>query len=201
PPLDRNAIERELPVSRLALRRILLEGVDHVVHFGKQCIAFDDAPHGGVMARFADGSTATGGVLIGADGASSHLRAQLVPSAQRVETGIVAVTGKLGLNADTRALTPQPIFPWPDADAWPPRLLPVRQCRRVWGWALPTPPCRDRARSAPLRARRVRDVGLFRPSGDVGVADGSLDALEGGMLQDAVVALMDAWHPALMLLV
>jgi len=113
PPSGRNAIEREMPVSRLALRRLLGEGLDHVVHFVKQCIAFDDAAHDGVMARFAGGSTATGDVLIGADGASSRLRAQLLPSAQRVETGVVAVTGKLGLNAETRAHTPQPIFRGP----------------------------------------------------------------------------------------
>jgi len=200
PPLARNAIERELPVSRLALRRILLEGLDHVVRFGKQCIAFDDAPHGGVMARFADGSTATGDVLIGADGASSHLRAQLLPSAQRVETGIVAVTGKLGLNADTRALTPQPIFRGPTL------MLGPRGCF-LFASAVEYEDGRSQGpRGAtahdPLPSEREEYVMWgFSAHRETLALPTDLDALEGGMLQDAVVALMDAWHPALVRLV
>src|SRR5262249_32775404 len=81
--------ESELPVSRIALRGILSEGLNDVIHYGKRCVAFDDHPQGDVNARFEDGSTTTGDVLIGADGAGSHLRAQLLPQARRVETGVV----------------------------------------------------------------------------------------------------------------
>src|SRR5215813_13442503 len=52
PPSDRQAIERELPVSRIVLRRLLLEGLYDVVHFGKQCVVFDDVSHGVVRVCF-----------------------------------------------------------------------------------------------------------------------------------------------------
>jgi 2-polyprenyl-6-methoxyphenol hydroxylase-like FAD-dependent oxidoreductase len=89
-------IEHELPFSRSALRGIPLEGLDPIIHFGKKCVAFEDAPDGSIAARFTDGSTTTADVLVGADGVSSRVRAQLLPHAERVETGIVAVSGKCG---------------------------------------------------------------------------------------------------------
>jgi 2-polyprenyl-6-methoxyphenol hydroxylase-like FAD-dependent oxidoreductase len=75
--------------------------------------AFEDAPQGAVTAHFEDGSYATGDVLIGADGAGSQLRAQLLPHAQRVKTGIVAVSGKVSLTDAVRRATPQSILRGP----------------------------------------------------------------------------------------
>jgi 2-polyprenyl-6-methoxyphenol hydroxylase-like FAD-dependent oxidoreductase len=97
PQSDRNTVATEIPVARIALRRILLEGLDPVIRFGKKFVAFENAPGGAVTARFEDGSTAKGDVLIGADGAGSHLHAQLLPHARRVETGILAISGKFQL--------------------------------------------------------------------------------------------------------
>jgi len=56
PAYKRKGTDSELPVSRVALRRILLEGLDPFIHFGKKFLAFEDAPEGGVTARFQDGS-------------------------------------------------------------------------------------------------------------------------------------------------
>jgi hypothetical protein len=53
---NRKGVDNERPVSRIALRRILLEGLDHIVHFGSKFVAFEDAPGGAVNARFEDGS-------------------------------------------------------------------------------------------------------------------------------------------------
>jgi 2-polyprenyl-6-methoxyphenol hydroxylase-like FAD-dependent oxidoreductase len=97
----------------MALRAVLLDGLGPIVHFGKKFAAFEDAPDGGVIARFADGSTAVGDVLVGADGASSPVRGQLLPRAQRVDTGIVAISGKLALNGDRRKAVPAPILRGP----------------------------------------------------------------------------------------
>ena len=113
PHRDPKDAESELPVSRVALRGILSEGLNDVIHYGKRCVGFEADPHGDVNARFEDGSTTTGDVVIGADGASSHLRAQLLPQARRVETGIVAVSAKLGLSDDVRQATPQSILRGP----------------------------------------------------------------------------------------
>jgi 2-polyprenyl-6-methoxyphenol hydroxylase-like FAD-dependent oxidoreductase len=97
----------DLPVSRISLRGILLEGLDEIVRFCKKFIAFEEAPSGAVTARFDDRSIATGDVLIGADGASSRVRRQLLPHAERVETGILAVSGKIAMTEAVRRATPQ----------------------------------------------------------------------------------------------
>jgi 2-polyprenyl-6-methoxyphenol hydroxylase-like FAD-dependent oxidoreductase len=101
------------PVSRIALRRILLEGLEESVSFGKTFAAFEQLASGRVVVRFEDGSMAEGDVLVGADGASSRVRRELLPQAQRVETGLIAVSGKLPLDADTRHSAPAALFKGP----------------------------------------------------------------------------------------
>jgi salicylate hydroxylase len=88
--------DRHYGVSRILLRETLLAGLDDVVHLGKTFIGYD-LTGDRVTARFADGSTATADVLIGADGANSRVRAQLLPHAHRVDTGVVAVAGRYPL--------------------------------------------------------------------------------------------------------
>lgn len=92
-------------VSRLTLRQILLAGVDGVVHFGKECVGY--TPGERVTAHFADGSSATGDLLVGADGAGSRVRRQFLPGIDRVDTGAVGIGGKLELTDATRAWLPE----------------------------------------------------------------------------------------------
>ena len=49
---------------------------------------------GRVTAHFADGTSATADVLIGADGANSRVRRPAAPQARRIDTGILAIAGK-----------------------------------------------------------------------------------------------------------
>lgn len=63
-------------VDRGTLRRILFLGLDDAVRFGKRFTHCEQAG-GQVVAHFADGDSATGDVLIAADGANSQVRAQL----------------------------------------------------------------------------------------------------------------------------
>jgi FAD-dependent urate hydroxylase len=51
------------------------------VEVGKRLVDADATSHGGVLARFDDGSTATGDVLVGADGVHSTVRRLLDPAA------------------------------------------------------------------------------------------------------------------------
>jgi len=99
---DRQSDEAERPVSRTTLRRVLLEGLDDVVHFGKTFVAFEDETDGRVTAVFADGSRETADLLVGADGANSRVRSQLLPDAKRLETGFVAIGGKVALDGCDR---------------------------------------------------------------------------------------------------
>lgn len=94
-------------VSRVTLRRLLLAGLDGIVHFDKKFVGYDTEADGRVTARFADGGTATGDLLVGADGANSRVRAQRLPGAARVESGATAVGGKLYLTEENRAWLPE----------------------------------------------------------------------------------------------
>jgi 2-polyprenyl-6-methoxyphenol hydroxylase-like FAD-dependent oxidoreductase len=113
PHANRHLLEAERPVGRAILRRVLLDGLDDMVRFGKRFVSFEDEPDGRASARFADGSTSAADLIVGADGANSAVRHQLLPEAKRVETGIVAVGGKVPLSEEVRALTPPAIMRGP----------------------------------------------------------------------------------------
>jgi salicylate hydroxylase len=88
------AQDQHYGVSRISLREVLLSGMDDAVRLGHEFVRYEAGPGDRITAHFADGSTATADVLIGADGANSRVRRQLLPHAHRVDTGIVTVTGK-----------------------------------------------------------------------------------------------------------
>ncbi len=94
--------ELSLAVSRITLRKVLLFGLDDVVYFNKTFTHYQQTPDGKITAFFEDGSEAVGDVLVGADGGHSQVRTHLLPQALRVETGVVALMGKLPLTEQTR---------------------------------------------------------------------------------------------------
>jgi hypothetical protein len=110
---DPHAESREMPVSRITLRKVLLRGLENVVNFENRFQRYEERPDGSVVAHFEDGSTAQGGLLIGADGASSTVRGQRLPQAKRIETGIVEISGKAPLNDYVRHITPTEFFAGP----------------------------------------------------------------------------------------
>ncbi|SDM75258.1 FAD-dependent oxidoreductase [Nonomuraea jiangxiensis] len=99
--------EQDESVSRMTLRQVLLTGVEDVVHFDKEFVRYERRPDGKVTAHFSDGSRATGDLLVGAEGAWSKVRAQYLPHAKLVETGLIGLTGKTPLTPETAALLPQ----------------------------------------------------------------------------------------------
>ena len=196
-----DSVNHELPVSRIALRSILLEGLDPIIHFGKKFIAFEDAPDGSIAARFEDGSTATGDVLIGADGASSRVRTQLLPRAQRVETGIVAVSGKFGLDEDVRAETPQAIFRGPTLILGPRGCFlfasaiqygEAREKRHISGEGMEDSGSHD---LLPYDSQEYVMWGFSAHR--EAFASTNLETASGEDLKTAVASLIADWHPAL----
>jgi 2-polyprenyl-6-methoxyphenol hydroxylase-like FAD-dependent oxidoreductase len=91
------------PISRAGLRQLLLTGLDDVVAFDKRVVGFEQASNAPVEVHFADGGSARGDVLVGADGSASAVRKQLLPHAQVVESGIAGIIGKVYLNQHVRA--------------------------------------------------------------------------------------------------
>ncbi|HEV2779600.1 MAG TPA: NAD(P)/FAD-dependent oxidoreductase [Actinophytocola sp.] len=93
-------------VSRITLHQVLSSGLDGVLHYDKEFERYERNPDGTVTCLFADGTTATADLVVGADGANSRLRKQLLPHAGRVDTGIRNIAGKLPLTDATRAWLP-----------------------------------------------------------------------------------------------
>lgn len=93
--------ERSHAVDRTTLRRLLLTGLDDVVHFDE---AFTHEQRDGkTTAFFADGTSATGDLLVGADGAASRVRAQFLPHARPLATEAMSVASRLPLTPASRA--------------------------------------------------------------------------------------------------
>ncbi|WP_045317442.1 FAD-dependent oxidoreductase [Lentzea aerocolonigenes] len=96
----------EKSVSRIAMRTALLNGLDDVVRFDKTFTHFSRNDDGSVTAFFDDGTSETGDVLVGADGAQSRVRRQYLPHAKIADTGITTIAGKLPLTPEHVKLLP-----------------------------------------------------------------------------------------------
>jgi 2-polyprenyl-6-methoxyphenol hydroxylase-like FAD-dependent oxidoreductase len=97
-------------VDRLTLRDILLTSLEGVVFFGKEFTHYEQLSDGSVQAYFADGTTARGDVLVGADGVNSRIRQQFLPDATPVDTGSRCIYGKVLLTDATRPFIPDPLY-------------------------------------------------------------------------------------------
>jgi len=107
---DVDPVDSERSVSRMTLRQVLFTGMEDVVRFDKTFTRYERNGDGTVTACFADGTSATGDVLVAADGASSPVRRQYLPHAKLVDAGIIAVGGKVPITDETRALLPPEAF-------------------------------------------------------------------------------------------
>ena len=86
-------------VNRLTLREILLADLGDMVHFDKTFERCEQVDGGRVRAYFTDGSSATGDLLVGADGSNSVVRKLIVPDARLVDMDHV-IYGKTPLTSE-----------------------------------------------------------------------------------------------------
>ncbi|WP_433260613.1 FAD-dependent oxidoreductase [Actinosynnema sp. CS-041913] len=86
-------------VDRSLLRAVLLTGLEDAVRFGAEFTRFEERADGAVRAWFADGSTDTADVLVGADGIGSAVRRQHLPHVRVVDTGKRTLMGATPLRA------------------------------------------------------------------------------------------------------
>jgi 2-polyprenyl-6-methoxyphenol hydroxylase-like FAD-dependent oxidoreductase len=93
-------------VNRLTLREILLAGLEDCVQFGKTFESFEQLTNGRVRAHFADGTSDTGDILVGADGTNSPVRKLVAPDARIARVGC-RIYGKSPITADTAAWAPK----------------------------------------------------------------------------------------------
>jgi 2-polyprenyl-6-methoxyphenol hydroxylase-like FAD-dependent oxidoreductase len=109
-PVEDDPVESEKSVSRMTLRQVLMTGLEDVITFGKEFTGFARHADGTITAHFVDGSSATGDLLVGADGAGSRVRRQHLPQARQEQTGIIAIAGKLPITEECAALVPPRVF-------------------------------------------------------------------------------------------
>jgi 2-polyprenyl-6-methoxyphenol hydroxylase-like FAD-dependent oxidoreductase len=95
-------------VHRRLLRQVLSARLGSHLHIGSPVVSFaqDDD---GVTVTLADGSTARGDVLVGADGIRSAVRTQLMPQVPVIPTGIrgIGVYGRTPLTPELDAVMPE----------------------------------------------------------------------------------------------
>ncbi|MFE9401931.1 FAD-dependent oxidoreductase [Streptomyces sp. NPDC006530] len=166
PPGGRPAQHAHHLVDRDTLGEVLLTGLgEHLVFRGREFTHYEQAPDGTVTAHFANGSTAYGDLLVGADGAESRVRAQLLPHATHLDTHVLAIEGQLELTGPRADELPAPLTagantiltPRSDAlfsAAW--RSSRARGADRVvWTYVVKAATCPDDAEFLDGKALRV----------------------------------------------
>ncbi|RSM83531.1 FAD-dependent monooxygenase [Kibdelosporangium aridum] len=108
--------------SRITLHQVLSAGLEDVLHYDKEFVRYEQNPDGTVTCHFADGTTATGDVVVGADGGNSRMRKQYLPHAERIDTGIIAIAGKFPLTDETRRSLPSRLVEGPNT------IMPPKGC-------------------------------------------------------------------------
>jgi 2-polyprenyl-6-methoxyphenol hydroxylase-like FAD-dependent oxidoreductase len=100
---DDGGIARHRSVSRITLRQVLMAELE--VHCGRTFVRYEERG-GRVVAHFDDGTTAEGDILVAADGGGSRVRRQLLPDAPLIDTGVVAIGGKVFLDVNRDRVAP-----------------------------------------------------------------------------------------------
>jgi 2-polyprenyl-6-methoxyphenol hydroxylase-like FAD-dependent oxidoreductase len=183
-------------VSRLALREVLLDGLADpdkpVVRWDKNFVRYEQAARG-ITAHFADGSTATGDILVGADGSNSRVRQQYLPRLQRLDVGVLNVAGRYALTPERAARLPARL-----TEGSVNNVVPAGP-----GWLFVSTWHGTRARAAAQqRGLRIPDdaAGDFVVWAYAGAADSypaDVGDLSSGQLRDLVLDRTAGWAPTL----
>ncbi|QNK69955.1 FAD-dependent monooxygenase [Variovorax sp. PAMC26660] len=90
----------DVNADRLAMRRVLLSGIEAHVHFGRVFDGYERSG-GALRACFEDGSVVEADVLVAADGVNSTVRGLRLPDVVPIDTGSTCIYGKTLFAADT----------------------------------------------------------------------------------------------------
>jgi 2-polyprenyl-6-methoxyphenol hydroxylase-like FAD-dependent oxidoreductase len=203
--VERDPTRSHHSVSRITLHQVLSSGLSDVLHVDKEFERYEHAPDGSITCHFADGTTTSVDILVGADGANSRVRRQYLPEAQRIDTGIRTIVGKLPLSDAVRTWLPHRL------QAGPNSVLPPSGCGMFMA------PHDLSQRPLSVAARRVggNDASvtyglhydnttsylmwsyIAKPSKYLTADDDELSTLDGGGLRDLAGLHIADWHPEL----
>jgi 2-polyprenyl-6-methoxyphenol hydroxylase-like FAD-dependent oxidoreductase len=168
-------------VDRDTFRRSLLTGLGESVRFGRTVAGFQITDSGRVRVEFAESGSEEGDLLVGADGAGSAVRRQLLPDATVRDLGVRCIYGRMTITDTTDALIPDDFnrgFCWV-AD------------ENGYGAGFATVRFRSGSEGAPDYLM----ITLVASSERLGVADEELFRLPSKDLWQIVVGATTEWHP------
>ncbi len=186
-PGSANAMRRG--IGRIELRRILLDGLEDVVHFSKTFVRFERIDAGTVRAVFADGTFADGTVLVGADASHSKVRQQYLPKIHRLDLGVMTIAGRYMLTDESARLLPGYF-----ADGTLNNIVPLApDWMFVAAWSLDP----DKGSGALGGSNFIVWAYVAARSS----LPDNADKMTGAQLQPLVLDRVKAWHPAITTLV
>jgi 2-polyprenyl-6-methoxyphenol hydroxylase-like FAD-dependent oxidoreductase len=106
------AVIKTQTCDRTVLRNILLSGLDDNISFGKSLLEYTTTENGKIVAKFADGSSENGTLLVGADGIHSRIRKQYLPSHRPLDTNGSCIYGKTPLTPELLEIFPKRATKW-----------------------------------------------------------------------------------------
>lgn len=98
--------------DRTVLRNILLFGLSDSISFGKSLSEYTITDKGKIVAKFADGSSENGTLLIRADGIHSQVRKQYLPNHRPLDTNGSCIYGKTPLTPELLEIFPRRATKW-----------------------------------------------------------------------------------------
>lgn len=174
-------------VNRLTLREILLTGLDDTVRFGHEMTGYSSTPDG-VTLCFADGTTASADVLVGADGVGSPVRRQLLPHAHVIDTGARVIYGKTLLDESTRPLLPAAV-----TDGF----LAVRSFPRPVGMAMGLVEPLERPERAAAHLSPCPDYLMWALTAPLRLFPDGISTMDGQALRSVATRMVRRWSPNL----
>ena len=190
-PAAADPVRLDCRVSRAKLLQILRSGLDGELHFGKKFVRYEHAGEQ-VVACFDDGSTATGDILVGADGVGSRVRKQLLPQLSVHNLDIVGVGGKYTLTEQARQWLPRTLVERMNI------VLPPAGCGMFITSFVRTPAGAQLECDSPLLARDLEDHvfwALIARTARLGLTD--FRHADGAHVKSLALNLVDDWHPTL----
>ncbi|OKL58027.1 hypothetical protein UA08_06466 [Talaromyces atroroseus] len=191
PPGARGGLQ-PFTVDRTTMREVLLTKLEDETQFGKYVTHFE-SNETGVTVHFADGTSESGALLVGADGVKSTVRKQLLPDYPFLDSGSRIIYGKTPLTHQVEAelsdnlLGGMCLLKEDEANGVPKTMLLE---------AMRFPKASSTIEHINLPTDYIYWVLLVRRD-DLSIPDAELLSLSNEQSSDLALSLTEKWHPSI----